>query len=501
MRSLLPKIPEIRLFLARTKVTVFAASETWLDASVNDNELQIPGFNVIRKDRNRSGGGVALFVRDNVAFNPRPDLDVDGLEASWVELLPPKTKGILVCSIYRPPNDGNFLTNMESAISKVAPGTELYILGDMNINTLDNGSSLFLRYKEILDSFGFEQLISEPTRITPSSSSVIDHIIVSLSEVIQSSGVITGGFSDHFITYCSRRCIKGLFVGHNVKKVRNFKNYSKINFNAELRKIDWSHILTSVDVNFCLAEFSRLFKSVINVVAPYKEVRVRSRPNSWMNSEILSSIRLRNNLYSRFKKDKSNKALFEEYCRARNKVQRDIKLAKQNFFKHGIAKNKGNSGKLWGHLKSLGYSKKGCSSSSIVLEDQGSKVFDPSAVARLFNVFYTSIASDLVAKLPSPVGIYCTAGRVFKEFYFRIIAPRPSFVLSPVTSHFVRRQLNSLDPRKAIGLDDVSSRFLHDGAESIVIPVTHIINLSIMNETVPAGFKEAKVVPLYKKGS
>ena len=142
------------------------------------------------------------------------------------------------------------------------------------------------------------------------------------------------------------------------------------------------------DIDFCLAEFSRLFKSVINVVAPYKEVRVRSRPNSWMNSEILSSIRLRNNLYSRFKKDKSNKALFEEYCRARNKVQRDIKLAKQNFFKHGIAKNKGNSGKLWGHLKSLGYSKKGCSSSSIVLEDQGSKVFDPSAVARLFNVFY-----------------------------------------------------------------------------------------------------------------
>ena len=42
---------------------------------------------------------------------------------------------------------------------------------------------------------------------------------------------------------------------------------------------------------------------------------------------------------------------------------------------------------------------------------------------------------------------------------------------------------------------------MHDGAESIVLPVTHIINLSISNETVPAAFKDAKVVPVFKKGS
>ena len=70
-----------------------------------------------------------------------------------------------------------------------------------------------------------------------------------------------------------------------------------------------------------------------------------------------------------------------------------------------------------------------------------------------------------------------------------------------MTSHFIRKQLFSLNPRKAIGLDDVASRFLHDGAESIVSPVTHIVNISILNETVPAAFKEAKVVPLFKKGS
>ena len=55
--------------------------------------------------------------------------------------------------------------------------------------------------------------------------------------------------------------------------------------------------------------------------------------------------------------------------------------------------------------------------------------------------------------------------------------------------------------KKAVGLDDISSLFLRDGADCIIGPITHIINTSIITETVPAAFKEAKVIPLFKKGS
>ena len=61
--------------------------------------------------------------------------------------------------------------------------------------------------------------------------------------------------------------------------------------------------------------------------------------------------------------------------------------------------------------------------------------------------------------------------------------------------------MHSLNPNKAVGLDGVSSKFLRDGAEVLVEPVCHIINLSILTETVPRGFKQAKVIPLFKKGS
>ena len=180
-------------------------------------------------------------------------------------------------------------------------------------------------------------------------------------------------------------------------------------------------------------------------------------------------------------------------------MQREIKLAKEIYFKREVERNKGNSSKLWSHLKSLGYSKIANSSSGIVLEENGSKVFDPLGVARIFNSFYTSVASNLVSRLPSPYGVYTTSSNIFKDFYSRKLGLRPRFVLSPVSSHFIRTQLTSLNPKKAIGLDDISSLFLRDGAESIVLPVSHIINLSIITESVPSAFKDTKVVPLHKQ--
>ena len=57
-----------------------------------------------------------------------------------------------------------------------------------------------------------------------------------------------------------------------------------------------------------------------------------------------------------------------------------------------------------------------------------------------------------------------------------------------------------MNPFKATGLDGVSSRFLRDAAV-LVEPISHMVNLSIITETVPRQFKQAKVIPLFKKGS
>ena len=86
-----------------------------------------------------------------------------------------------------------------------------------------------------------------------------------------------------------------------------------------------------------------------------------------MCREILVAIRKRDDLFRRFKKDKGNKTLYAAYCKQRNSVQRDIKLAKSEFFKGKLRESRGDSAKLWRHLSSLGYGESK-SKTSIVLE-------------------------------------------------------------------------------------------------------------------------------------
>ena len=40
--------------------------------SVTNSEVQIEGYTAIRKDRNRNGGGVCSYIRDDLAFTPLP---------------------------------------------------------------------------------------------------------------------------------------------------------------------------------------------------------------------------------------------------------------------------------------------------------------------------------------------------------------------------------------------------------------------------------------------
>ena len=127
--------------------------------------------------------------------------------------------------------------------------------------------------------------------------------------------------------------------------------------------------------------------------------------------------------------------------------------------------------------------------------------FDTLNVGFAGTLSYTSVASELVSKLPNPLGVFNMAATIFKSFYSHRIGLRSNFCLSPVSSHFIRKELSSLNARKAVELDDISSLFLRDGADCIIEPVAHIVNISITTETVPSAFKEAKVIPLFKKGS
>ena len=61
--------------------------------------------------------------------------------------------------------------------------------------------------------------------------------------------------------------------------------------------------------------------------------------------------------------------------------------------------------------------------------------------------------------------------------------------------------LKNCDINKAAGIDDLSGRFLKDGADILTIPIIQLCNLSIKFSHFPKDCKVAKLKPLYKKGT
>ena len=117
--SLLPKIAEVRTLVVEFNTEIVCVTETWLDDSVMDLEIEVSGYVVQRKDRERSGGGVCMYIRSNLAFNPRSELSTDQLENLWVEIILPKTKPVLVRVCYRPHHQNDFYKLFELYISNI----------------------------------------------------------------------------------------------------------------------------------------------------------------------------------------------------------------------------------------------------------------------------------------------------------------------------------------------------------------------------------------------
>ena len=51
------------MIASKTKVAVIAISESKLDETVVNGEINIPGYNILRSDRNRYGGGVLCYIK------------------------------------------------------------------------------------------------------------------------------------------------------------------------------------------------------------------------------------------------------------------------------------------------------------------------------------------------------------------------------------------------------------------------------------------------------
>ena len=115
---MLPKIDELRHTARLTNAVVIGISESKLDDSVSTSEVQTDEYNLLRCDRNRHGGGVLCYIRNDLSYNVKSYFPKD-TENIFFELLLPNTKPIVVGAIYCQPNQTNLMEILNENLSKV----------------------------------------------------------------------------------------------------------------------------------------------------------------------------------------------------------------------------------------------------------------------------------------------------------------------------------------------------------------------------------------------
>ena len=113
-------------------------NETRLDQTIKNSEVEIHGYDLVRHDRNRHGGGVAIYIRDIIPYSERNSLIPDNIEAICLEIKKPNTKPILISTWYTPPNSNTkWLDGFEFFLQNVDnENIETVITGDFNIDLL-----------------------------------------------------------------------------------------------------------------------------------------------------------------------------------------------------------------------------------------------------------------------------------------------------------------------------------------------------------------------------
>ena len=419
--------------------------------------------------------------------------------------------------VYRPPTQANFLEILIQDFKNLIDinKNELYILGDFNVNLLHNDSyilkenqsckyknlitPLLNQYKDFCQSYSLKQMIRSPTRITCNTSSLIDHILSNSDEKISNSGVIDIGISDHQLIFFTRKIVRLKSNAHKQARKRSFKNYNIQLFQERLIDENFPSYDMFSNIDIAYSDFLKKLSRVINSVAPDKETRIKNNSQEWFDNEIFKKIKHRNTLLENFKKSKTqvDKDIYRE---AQCNVQKMIKNKKKTFYHTKLKENIGKPKELWKTLKTLGLPSKKAPPTKICLKTNDTISFDDATNASIFKNFYSSLADNLVSKLPTAPKRFDIS--LLKTFYEKNAKlPSSKFKLAQVSKEHILEILQNLEPNKAAGIDNISGKFLKDGAEILAKPISQICNLSIKKSQFPSQCKIAKVTPLFKKGS
>ena len=503
-RSLLHKTTEIQELLEKTRPTIAALTETWLDDNLSDC-IQIPGYNFIGKAREKGrGGGVAFLIENNcnyVIYGPDDKERKNETFESLLIKVELKNCNTIIGVIYRPPGSGltEFQKEFDLLNSKFeGKNKEIILLGDFNIDLLkvNDHKDTNIFYNNLIAQH-YLPAITKPTRITTSTHSLIDNIFCTNWAKLLSASIIISDISDHLpiVAQFSNEKHSCKDLAYNERRELSEKGIEK--FAISLEATCWEQVIQYARtgaVNEAYESFSAIYKEAYHEAFP---LRSRTGPGKgkckkpWMTPGLLKSCRNKNLLYLKYLKNPNieNKNKFTKY---RNKFKSLRKIAEKTYYTAEFLKCHNDLKTTWKLIRSALQLENNTTTRISAIKIDGTRIEDPGIIANKFNEYFINLPRDLANKVPP-------TSKSFQEYLPQ--TELTSMGIIPTSPEELLGIGMNLKKSHAKGLDDIDPyiglRHLH----LIARPLAEIINSSLLHGIVPELLKIAKVVPILKKGN
>ena len=329
-------------------------SETWLTPF--SPEFIIPGYSFVHQCRqNKKGGGVGILVCNDLKYRLRPDLssEMTENECITIDITLHNGEHCLVSSMYRPPNSNSqsFLGCYNSILCQLKKeNPKTIIIGlDHNLDLMKSNQHIVTN--EFLQSnldFGLMPTITKPTRITQSSATLIDNIIVSQNLCGSfTSSVLINDISDHLPTACIIPSMvsakkEPVMITSRDTRPKNMKALQK-----QLSVIDWSEVTSRESCSDNLETLTNILTDMINRCIPEHTRYLNHkclRREPWLNTGLQRSIDKNKRLYGEFLKSNITHQAYKKY---NNTLRKTIRKAIPSFYRDKCKEFKQHTKKLW----------------------------------------------------------------------------------------------------------------------------------------------------------
>lgn len=478
-RSLLTGFDHFSDFMETEMLDAIGISETWLSTKVSNQVLAIPGYKIIRKDRKSRGGGVALYIKNyfkhKVVDIPENGLVDSPLEFLWISI---KLADQCIClgTLYRPPNNNvdRSLDCLENMLTFLIPKHDIVLFGgDLNIDMgfCNTASTSLLT---LLNRYGLHQLISQPTRVTVASKTILDIIAGPINlPTVETHSLKMDEISDHNLVYAKFK-IKTPKPPAFFKTYRNFNNFIIESFINDVIRVDWDYIYNINSVCDMVSYLNANILQIYDTHAPLKTIRITKAPAPWLTDNLKLLIKLKKAAFNKYKQSKSN-IDWQEFKSRRNYVNQCIKTEKKAFLQYKFGQN---PKEFWD------------TASRLNIRAQKTTHVDLNA-SELNSI--NSAFIDKVNNLQDGDVNYFKA--TYMNNKFQNISHQLTF--ESITANEVEILLHSIKS-KAVGADAISLKML-----TIIFPlisdhITFIINKCLQTSEFPKFWKESYIVPLPK---